>query len=430
MTPSARLSAAIAIWDQLTSIRVPLSQALKEWGARNRYAGAKDRAAISNLIYDAYRKKSSSQWLAGGETGRETFVGLLWQQSQKNMAWMEELFCGSQYAPQILSDAEKSILYQTDINDAQPWIRADVPEWLWPKWQSTFQENAEREGIAQTERAPLDLRVNLLQQSPENVCKSLSHLKIEVFSSNNCIIRINEKNKQINVIAEEAYQRGWIEIQDAGSQIAALCALPLEGDLVVDLCAGAGGKTLALAALLNEKQKLIATDNDRTRLAAIYQRLDRAKVQNVEVRAPRHRNEETLNDIKGKVDTVFVDAPCTGTGTWRRNPDAKWRLRQNSLNMRLQEQKDVLERAITLLKPGGRLVYVTCSVLAQENENQIKDIIRKHEHLECVAPANIMAASGVNLPADLWQDRQLGIQLTPALTSTDGFFISVLKARN
>src|SRR5690606_34587654 len=171
-----------------------------------------------------------------------------------------------------------------------------------------------------------------------------------------------------NVTTDEGYQKGWFEVQDQGSQIVAALAGAREGEQVLDLCAGAGGKTLALAATMGNKGQVFAYDADRSRLAPIYDRLKRNGVRNVQVRAP---NPGALDDLAGKMDRVVVDAPCTGTGTWRRRPDTKWKLTPDLLAQRRSEQADILEQALQYLKPGGILAYITCSILPEENDDQI-----------------------------------------------------------
>ena len=174
--------------------------------------------------------------------------------------------------------------------------------------------------------------------------------------------------------AEPDFIKGAIEVQDEGSQLAALFADAREGEQVVDLCAGAGGKTLALAAMMGGRGRLIATDADKRQLAPIHDRLKRAGVHNVDVRTPKG-NDDPLSDLAGRCDLVVIDAPCTGTGTWRRNPDAKWRMRPGALEIRIKDQIEVLDRAAPLLKRGGRIAYITCSVLQEENSDQISAFI-------------------------------------------------------
>ena len=200
------------------------------------------------------------------------------------------------------------------------------------------------------------------------------------------------------------------------------------GEQVIDLCAGAGGKTLALAAMMENHGQIFATDTDKRRLAPIHERLERAGARNVQVRTPRGAK-DALADLAGRADLVLIDAPCTGTGAWRRNPDAKWRVRPGALAERLKEQAEALDRAAPLVKPGGRIAYVTCSVLDDENGAQVRAFLARHSDFAIVPPAD--AASALGERAFLFRRAVLmsdeGLLMTPRRTDTDGFFVSVLR---
>ncbi len=185
--------------------------------------------------------------------------------------------------------------------------------------------------------------------------------------------------------SEEDFVKGAVEVQDEGSQLAALLSAAKPGEQVIDLCAGAGGKTLALAAMMAGKGRLIATDRDKRQLAPIHERLSRAGVHNADIRAPKGEA-DPLADIRASADLVLIDAPCSGTGTWRRNPDAKWRMRPGALEVRLKDQVEVLDRAAALVKPGGRIAYITCSVLPVENGEQVRAFIGRHPEFSVVPP--------------------------------------------
>jgi 16S rRNA (cytosine967-C5)-methyltransferase len=221
-----------------------------------------------------------------------------------------------------------------------------------------------------------------------------------------------------------------MEVQDEGSQLAALFAGAKPGEQVIDLCAGAGGKTLALAAAMENRGQIYATDLDKRRLVPIHARLERAGVRNVQVRTPRGA-EDVLADLAGRVDLVLIDAPCTGAGAWRRNPDAKWRVRPGALAERRKEQAEALDRAALLLKVGGRIAYVTCSVLAEENGDQIKDFLVRHTSFALVPPGETAAVLGERAMlfrrAVLLSDE--GFLMTPRRTETDGFFVSLMVRR-
>ena len=217
-------------------------------------------------------------------------------------------------------------------------------------------------------------------------------------------------------------------MQDEGSQLAALFSAAKPGEQVIDLCAGAGGKTLALAAMMQGKGRLIATDRDKRQLAPIHERLSRAGVHNADIRAPKGEA-DPLADIKASADLVLIDAPCTGTGTWRRNPDAKWRMRPGALDIRLKDQAEVLDRAAGLVKPGGRIAYITCSVLSAENGEQIRAFLARHGGFTLVPPAETVTAlwdKAEDFAAAALQTAE-GWLMTPRRTGTDGFFVSILR---
>jgi 16S rRNA (cytosine967-C5)-methyltransferase len=279
-------------------------------------------------------------------------------------------------------------------------------------------------------RAPLDLRVNTLKAKREKVLGSLKHLGTHEtpWSPTGLRIELGADARNIGIHAEEDYIKGLVEVQDEGSQLAALFSAAKPGEQVIDLCAGAGGKTLALAALMQGKGRLIATDHDKRQLAPIYERLSRAGVHNADVRAPKGEA-DPLADIKASADLVLIDAPCSGTGTWRRNPDAKWRMRPGALEIRMKDQIEVLDRAASLVKPGGRIAYITCSVLPEENGEQVRAFIARHPEFAVQPPKEIAAV--------LWDKTEAfteaalaspeGWLMTPRRTGTDGFFVSVLR---
>jgi 16S rRNA (cytosine967-C5)-methyltransferase len=241
-------------------------------------------------------------------------------------------------------------------------------------------------------------------------------------------IKLAADRKSPAMHAERAYLKGLVEIQDEGSQLAALLAGATPGAQVVDLCAGGGGKTLALAAAMENKGQIHATDDDKRRLAPIHARLKRAGVRNAQVHTPS-ANGDALARFDGQIDLVLIDAPCTGIGTWRRNPDAKWRIRPGALEVRVKEQIAVLERAASLLKPGGHIAYVTCSLLDEENGAQVRAFVGRHPDFSVQKPAETAKALGER--AYLFQRAALiseeGLLMTPRRTDTDGFFVSVLR---
>ncbi len=430
MTPSARLSAAIDILATIDANRIPAAQALKEWGVKHRFAGSGDRAAISGLVFDALRRRASAAYLMGEDTPRARLLGALKLERGMGAEAIARLCDGSRFAPSPLSDEEKTALLSGSLADAPAPVAGDYPDWLDTELEAAFGAARAEEGAAQASRAPLDLRVNTLKGHRNELINSLAHLKVTPtpYSPLGLRIELGADARNPGITSEPEFLKGRVEVQDEGSQIAALLSGAQPGETVIDLCAGAGGKTLALAAMMQNKGRLIATDSDKRQLAPIHERLARAGAANVEVRTPRG-DEDTLADLGGQADLVFIDAPCTGTGTWRRNPDAKWRIRPGALEVRLQAQRQVLDRGAGLVRPGGRLVYVTCSVLPSENAAQVCDFVQRHPAFAVQAPAGLLAALGAGGEA-LAQNAIIapeGLTLTPQRTGTDGFFVAILK---
>jgi 16S rRNA (cytosine967-C5)-methyltransferase len=432
MTPAARLSAAIELIQTIDIQRIPAAQALKEWGTAHRYAGSGDRAAISGLVWDVLRRRSSSAWLMDDDTPRARVLGMLKLERGMDADAIAALCDGGRFAPESLSDTERAALTSRSLEGAPAHVAGDYPEWLDGYLADVFGDDRIAEATAMASRAPLDLRINTLKAKREKVLASLAHLRAKPtpWSPIGLRIELGADARNPGIHAEEDFIKGFIEVQDEGSQLAALLSAAKPGEQVIDLCAGAGGKTLALAAMMQGKGRLLATDHDKRQLAPIYERLSRAGVHNADVRTPK-REGDPLADIRASADLVLIDAPCTGTGTWRRNPDAKWRMRPGALEVRLKDQIAVLDRAAALVKPGGRIAYITCSVLAPENGEQVRGFIARHPEFSVVPPEE--TASVLWERAEDFAQAALpspeGWLMTPRRTGTDGFFVSLLRNR-
>ncbi len=428
MTPAARLSAAIDILASIADLRVPLGEALKDWGRRNRYAGAKDRTAIASLIYDALRTRASSAWIMGADSPRDIMLGMLKVSRGLDAQAIANLCSGERYAPAALTDGERARLERATLDGAPDHVAGDYPEWLAPHFARAFGADAVAEGRALAQRAPVDLRVNLLKTSREKALEELDHLEpvATPFSSLGLRIAVAGDGRGPALSAEPAYVKGLVEVQDEASQLAALVAAPQAGEQVLDLCAGGGGKTLALASLTGNSGQIYATDSDGRRLMPIYERLERSGARNVQVRAPRGKT-DILEDLAGRCDLVLVDAPCTGVGAWRRNPDAKWRMRPGALEQRMKDQDAVLERAATFVKSGGRLVYVTGSLLSEENEDRVAAFLETNPEFSGVEMKAAVQAAGLAALCEKADFGAQGMTLRPSRIGADGFFICVLR---
>jgi len=430
MTPAARLSAAIELIETIDTQRVPAAKALKEWGTAHRYAGSGDRAGISGLIWDVLRRRASSAWIMDDDTPRARALGMLKLERGLDVEAIAALCDGARFAPEPLSEGERAALTSRSLAGAPSHIAGDYPEWLDVQLAQVFGDDRVAEAAAMASRAPLDLRVNTLKAKREKALASLAHLGVKPtpWSPIGLRIELGADARNPGIHAEEDFIKGGIEVQDEGSQLAALLSAAKPGEQVIDLCAGAGGKTLALAAMMQGKGRLIATDQDKRQLAPIHERLSRAGVHNCDVRTPKGEG-DTLGDIRASADLVLIDAPCTGTGTWRRNPDAKWRMRPGALEVRLKDQADVLDRATALVKPGGRIAYVTCSVLPSENGEQIRAFVVRHPEFAVVPPSQTVTVlwdKAEDFAAATLQSPE-GLLMTPRRTGTDGFFVSVLR---
>jgi 16S rRNA (cytosine967-C5)-methyltransferase len=382
MTPGARLSAAIEVLAAIETRRRPAPDALKDWGLAHRFAGSGDRAAIAGVVYDALRRKASSAFVIGETTARATVLGMLALERKLDLAAIARLAEDGRYAPGALSEPERARVAAPSLDGAPAWIAGDYPEWLDPHLTRTFGEDRVAEGVALASRAPLDLRVNTLKGTREEAAEALAHLNPQPtrWSPHGLRIMLSPDAKSPAIHAEPAFLKGLIEVQDEGSQLAALCASAKAGEHVVDLCAGAGGKTLALAAAMEGRGQIYATDSDKRRLAPIHARIERAGAHNIQVRTP-----------KGQAAPLDAAAPLT--------------------------------------KPSGRIVYITCSVLADENGDQVRGFLTRNPQFAVVPPADAAGALGER--AFMFRRAALmseeGLLMTPRRTDTDGFYVAVLQ---
>ena len=387
MTPAARAKAAIDILDRVIDAAkgqgAPADRIVAEWAKANRYAGSKDRRAVRELVYDAIRHCGEVP-----ASGRAAMLALVAQDDT-----LATLFDGSRYGPQPIAEGE-------------PVAEAGIaPDWLVERLAAS--EIQGEEAAALMGRAPLDIRVNTLKA--DRATLELPEAGEHLAAPN--ALRFGGGTQ---VDQWDAYREGRIEVQDLGSQLACAAAGARPGETVIDLCAGAGGKTLALAAAMENRGRLIASDTDKRRLSQLGPRVERAGVTIVEQRLLDPGKElETLGDLESGADCVLIDAPCSGVGTWRRKPEAKWRLTPDRLAKFAQTQDYLLALAARLNKPGGRLVFITCSLLDREGADRFAAFLEGHPEWQAETP---------DLP--LGQPRGQGIRLSPFHDGTDGFFVA------
>lgn len=429
MTPGARLSAAIEVLADIETHRRPAADALKDWGLAHRFAGSGDRAAIGGLVYDALRRRNSASFIMGEATPRAILLGTLKLERGLSVEAIARLTDGGRFAPAPLSAAESIALHSELVVDAPPYVRGDYPDWLDPYFAAVFGDDRAAEGAALASRAPVDLRANTLKGDRASAVAALAHLRATAtpWSPVGLRIALSAEAKSPPIQAEPAFIDGRVEIQDEGSQLATLLTGAAPDEHVIDLCAGGGGKTLALAAMMDNRGRIYATDTDLRRLAPIHARLERAGVRNVEVRSPRG-TADPIHDLAGIADLVVIDAPCTGVGAWRRNPDAKWRVRPGALEQRIKAQVEVLDRAAALVRPGGRIAYITCSLLDDENGAQVRAFLGRHGDFVLTPVADLLTQLGPGAArfAAALRTSPEGVLLTPHRTGTDGFFVALL----
>ena len=390
MTPSARLQAAIELLDEIIVAArdngASGDNIAKKFFKARRYAGSKDRRAVREHVYAAIRRFGDRP-----ESGREAMVGLAQEQPE-----LKDLFDGSAYGPAALEETEQHAGGDT------------IPHWLQAKFAEPVDSHEQR---ALFDRAPLDIRYN-----PKKADAGLVEVdwpEAEILSLP-CAYRLPTGTSIEN---SAPYNSGQIEIQDMGSQAIVAACLPPAPKLVLDMCAGAGGKTLGLAAQLPDDTRIVAADADRGRLNRIEPRLRRSGTRNVETMLLSPGKEaEALSPLQDRCDLVLVDAPCTGTGTWRRNPELRWRMTPKRLDQTVQLQARLLELASAMVAPGGRLVYAVCSLLDAEGGDQTDAFLKNHPEWRDIE---------VDLP--IGRPYRKGTLLTPYQDGTDGFYFTCLE---
>ena len=432
MRDGGKIAASIQVLNDVLNQRTPVKDAVRDWGKRNRYAGSKDRAWISGLVLDALRRKNSIESQMEATGPRPLAIGAL------KLAWgwdvrkVEEAF-RDEHAPSALTGKEREGLLLAPDPAAPPHVRGDYPEWLAPHLARAFGPDAVIEAQAMAQRAPVDLRANTLKSDAEKAGRALESVKGKPIPELVNGFRIPapdaiERGESVEAIP--AYSKGWVEVQDMGSQIAAAASCAAPGEQVLDYCAGGGGKTIAMAAMMQNKGQIYSHDVDGRRLSALIPRMERGGVRNVQLRHPKEN--ASLEDLTGHMDLVMIDAPCTGVGTWRRKPDSKWRVSETALAKRLEDQAMILRTACNYVKPGGRLVYVTCSFLMEENEDQVASFLadRPDFKIEDAAESAIKSGQLSEAGAKLLRKLKLpqgSLRLTPRSAGTDGFFVAVMR---
>ncbi|MBC7951637.1 MAG: RsmB/NOP family class I SAM-dependent RNA methyltransferase [Rhodospirillaceae bacterium] len=429
MTPAARLAAAIELLDEIEISPRPADQVASLYFKSRRFIGSKDRRAVADTVWRVLRRKARIDWwLAHVEFPIDARARVFADLAFEGTEVTSDMFRGAHSAPPPGKEEWKMMerLKGKDIfhHDMPAWVKGEFPEWLQPRLEALWGEAMPREVAAMRDEAPLDLRVNTLKATREEAIIALKKEGIAAEPTPLSPLGLRLKSR-IALVQVQAWRNGLIEVQDEGSQLVAVLANAQPGHAVVDYCAGAGGKTLALAAFMQNKGRLLACDVAEWRVDKAQERFRRNGVHNVTRRVISGESDKWIKRSAGSYDRVLVDAPCTGTGTWRRNPDAKWQLSETDLLELVVRQKDILESASRLVKPGGRLIYATCSVMAEENEQQIEAFLATHPDYT-VRPVPALWAELVGTPSPVtgpW------LRLSPLNHATDGFFTAVLERK-
>ncbi len=417
MTPGARLQAAIDLLDQIASSRQPADQVLRVWGGANRYAGSKDRRAVADRVYLCLRQPPRM-----GEGGRGRVLASLALHDGLSEAEIAGLFTGQGHAPAPLTPEETAAL-------SAP-ARAALPAFVETQLKASFGEDWPAEAADLTaSRAPLDIRVNGVKSTMEAVSQALAEAGLEAEPTPWSAFGLRLAGAAPDLAPLTAFKSGAFEVQDEGSQIAAWLVGAQRSETVIDYCAGGGGKTLALGQAMRGAGRLIACDLNPRRLDAIKPRLLRAGL-HAEFRRVGPTG-DVLEEFQGVADRVLVDAPCSGSGTWRRRPEDLWRLTEAELQRLAILQLDILTRAADLVRPGGRLVYVTCSVLAAENSAVTDAFAAARPDFSPLPIARAAEPPMLTIPgrqrlAALAQGGH-SVQLSPRRSQTDGFYICLFE---
>lgn len=435
MTPGARIQASIDIIDQILSgwlseKRFPADKLLENYFKGHRYIGSKDRAYIGELVYWVLRHKAALEWWLERTNqrhhGRSIVFAALILRKEYNPQSILSVPKDSQFSPPPFTEEETAMInelvrHNIEHTDMPDHVRLNYPEWIDEKLRESFGNHFEVALYAMNEQASTDLRVNTLKTTREELVNELTKEGFECAATDLSPVGIRLA-KRGPIFTSPTFKAGHFEVQDEGSQVVALLSDVQPGQRVIDFCAGAGGKTLAMAAAMKNKGRILAWDTSEKRLSQMAQRLRRAGVDNVQTHVLESENDSFIKRHKETADRVLVDAPCSGSGTWRRNPDLKWRFTPKDLEEVIVVQQSILQSAARLVKPGGRLIYATCSILKSENEYQIDAFLKVNPNFRVVCAKKIWDKTSFTDGTEvsfMW--------LTPHEDGVDGFFAAVLE---
>ncbi len=423
MTPAGQLAAAIDLLAEIEADARPADAVANSFFRNRRFIGAGDRREVSALVWGVLRARRHLGWWLEKFGAKATPRLLLSAQALFSGLTLHKIalaFNAGRYGPPPLSEVETIVLekfagHTLEHPNMPEAVKYEVPDWVLPRLAAQYGQALPAEMAALAATAPLDLRVNALKATREEAVAALRAEQLDARPTPYSPWGLRLAGRQ-SITGGKAFQDGMVEIQDEGSQLVALLVDAKPGMRVADYCAGAGGKTLAIAQMMENKGHIVACDVSAPRLDGAIKRLRRAGVHNAERHLLEPGDKWTKRQAQ-KFDRVLVDAPCTGTGTWRRNPDARLRLKENDLAEILPKQAMILDQAARLVKPGGRLIYATCSLLSEENEAQVSAFLAR-------APEFRQIPLGSPLPDALHGEL---LRLTPRANGTDGFFGAVME---
>jgi 16S rRNA (cytosine967-C5)-methyltransferase len=419
MTPAARVQACIQILSAIQAGHLP-DRALHDWGKTHKFAGSGDRRALADTIYDILRHRAFLAWAMQGDSHPRALV-IAWAYHLKKIQKedLEHLFSGEKYAAGQLIDKERQAL-NTPLPRKRPFEAIyNMPAWMEEPLKRALGDDLDHELSLLNERAPLDLRVNTLKVTLQEVIDAFDRQGIDVEKTAYAPSGLRMVSP-VSLKGNSLYEQGHIEVQDEGSQLASVLLNPVAGESVLDYCAGGGGKTLSLAALMENKGEIIASDLSEKRLQSIKSRAERAGVTII-----RALNQARLHPEKKSFDRVLVDAPCSGSGTWRRNAGARWDLLPEDLDSFAKTQRQILDQAAPFVKKGGRLGYVTCSLFQEENEQVVTAFLQAHPEFKAVSVKNVWQ--------DLFPDGVIPprveetARFTTYHTGSDSFFVALFE---
>lgn len=408
MTPAARLQMAIEILEGLEKTAQPTDRFLKSWFRTRRFAGSKDRRAIAEQVFAVQRHRAALGHRMGSDAPRALMIAALMERNEDIAA----LFTGG-YGPAPLTDAERVAMAATPPS-APDWARGEYPEWLEPELRRAFGDRLLEEMASFIPRAPTDLRVNTLKADRDAVIAALTQMGLAGMPTPYAPHGVRIAGEAGNLSGAPLFESGAFEFQDEAAQIASHLCGARPGMRILDLAAGAGGKSLAFAAAMQNQGEIVACDVRGEALAELEKRAGRAGVTIIQTVPLEHVQPA------GLFDAVFLDTPCSGTGTWRRQPELRWRLTPARLAELTALQDRLLDQAAASVRPGGHLFYATCSVLPCENQDRLMAFQARHPGF---TPLNMAESWGLNPPPGLIRD----LQASPATTGTDGFFCAGLR---